>query len=102
MALFNLSLIFIKIKLKFEKYFIGGFHMNRPLKRWNILDTINATLLIVVILYFIDFKNNATVSWIFVIVFAFWAITLIARNVMITRMKNDPNHPMHNQDKTQE
>lgn len=69
--------------------------MNRSLKRWNLLDTINATLLIVVILYFIDFKNNALISWIFIIVFAFWVITLIVRNVMITRMKNDPNHHMN-------
>lgn len=62
--------------------------MQRELKRWTILDTINATLLIVVFLYVLDFKNNALVSWIFVIVFAFWMVTVISRNIIISRIRD--------------
>ncbi|MDK6863658.1 MULTISPECIES: hypothetical protein [Nosocomiicoccus] len=62
--------------------------MQRELKRWTILDTINATLLIVVFLYVLDFQNNALVSWIFVIVFAFWMVTVISRNIIISRIRD--------------
>ena len=68
---------------------------NKALKRWTFLDTINAALLIVVVLFMLDFQNNATVSWILLAVFAFWAVTVILRNVFITKVMKDPNHPMH-------
>lgn len=59
----------------------------KELKRWTILDTINATLLIIVFLFFLDFQNNALVSWIFVVVFAFWIVTVISRNIVISQIK---------------
>lgn len=59
----------------------------KDLKRWTILDTINATLLIIVFLFVLDFQNNALVSWIFVVVFAFWIVTVISRNIVISRIK---------------
>lgn len=70
---------------------------NRPLKRWTFLDTINAALLIVVLLFMLDFENNRTVSFILLAVFAFWITTVILRNVFISKLQKDPNHPMHNQ-----
>lgn len=68
---------------------------NRALKRWTFLDSINAALLIIVLLFMLDFENNATVSWILLAVFAFWITTVILRNVFITKVKNNPDHPMH-------
>lgn len=70
---------------------------NKSLKRWTFLDTINAALLIVVVLFMLDFQNNATVSWILLAVFAFWIVTVIVRNVFITKVQKDPDHPMHEQ-----
>ncbi|WP_020007049.1 hypothetical protein [Salinicoccus albus] len=68
---------------------------NRALKRWTFLDSINAALLIIVLLFMLDFENNATVSWILLAVFAFWITTVILRNVFITKVRNNPEHPMH-------
>ncbi len=70
---------------------------NKSLKRWTFLDTINAALLIVVVLFMLDFQNNATVSWILLAVFAFWIVTVILRNVFISKVMKDPNHPMNPQ-----
>lgn len=70
---------------------------NKSLKRWTFLDTINAALLIIVVLFMLDFQNNATVSWVLLAVFAFWIVTVIVRNVFISKVMNDPNHPMHPQ-----
>lgn len=70
--------------------------MNQPkLKRWSFLDTLNASLLIVSILFLIDFEEQAIISWLLIGVFTLWAVFLIFRNVVITKAKNDPNHPMH-------
>lgn len=71
-------------------------HMNnKPLKRWTFLDTINASLLIIVLLFMLDFENNATVTIILLAVFAFWIVTVILRNIFISKIEKDPNHPMH-------
>ncbi|QQD86033.1 MULTISPECIES: hypothetical protein [Jeotgalicoccus] len=70
--------------------------MTRKLKRWTFLDSINAILFIVVVLFFLDFQNNSTMSYILLAVFAFWLITVILRNVMISKVEKDPNHPLHN------
>ncbi len=70
--------------------------MQQPkLRRWTFLDTINASLLIVSILFLINFEEQALISWLLIAVFTMWAIFLIFRNVVITRAQKDPNHPMH-------
>jgi K+ transporter len=75
---------------------IGGqYHMNKRIKRWNFIDTVNLALLIVVVLFLIDFKNNAALTWVLIAVFIFWLITVILRNIFISRIEKDPNHPMY-------
>ncbi len=69
--------------------------MNKPIKRWNMLDTVNLALFLVVILFFLDFNNNATISYALLGVFALWGVTLIFRNVFISKIENNPNHPLH-------
>lgn len=69
--------------------------MNKPIKRWNMLDTVNLALFLVVILFFLDFNNNATVSYMLLGVFALWIITLILRNVFINKIENNPDHPLY-------
>lgn len=70
--------------------------MTKKLKRWTFLDSLNAILLIVVLLFFLDFENNNLMSWILLAVFAFWIITVVLRNVMISKVEKDPQHPLHN------
>ena len=70
--------------------------MTKKLKRWTFLDSLNAVLFIVVVLFFLDFDNNNLMSWILLAVFAFWLITVILRNVMISKIEKDPQHPLHN------
>lgn len=70
--------------------------MKQPtLKRWTILDTLNASLLIVSILFLTDFKEQPVISWLLIGVFTLWAIFLIFRNIVISKAQNDPNHPMN-------
>ena len=70
--------------------------MNHPsLKRWTILDTLNASLLIVSILFLINFKEQPVISWLLIAVFTMWAGFLIFRNVVITKAQNDPTHPLN-------
>lgn len=69
--------------------------MNKRIKRWNFIDTVNLALLIVVVLFLIDFKNNAALTWVLIAVFIFWLITVILRNIFISRIEKDPNHPMY-------
>ena len=67
--------------------------MNRtqlPVKRWSFLDTINLCLMIFVILFVIDFNNNAMISWLVITAFGIWILTVIARHVYISR-----NHDKH-------
>lgn len=70
--------------------------MTKKLKRWTFLDSLNAVLFIVVVLFFLDFDNNNLMSWILLAVFAFWLVTVILRNVMISKIEKDPQHPLHN------
>lgn len=70
--------------------------MTKKLKRWTFLDSLNAILLIVVVLFFLDFENNNLMSWILLAVFVFWIITVVLRNVMISKVEKDPQHPLHN------
>ena len=69
--------------------------MNKKLKRWTFLDTLNGILFVVVVLFFLDFQNNSTMSWILLAVFLFWLITVILRNVMISKIEKDQDHPLH-------
>lgn len=70
--------------------------MTKKLKRWTFLDSLNAILLIVVIFFFLDFQNNSMMSWILLAVFAFWLVTVVLRNTMISKIEKDPQHPLHN------
>ncbi|MGO1922833.1 MAG: hypothetical protein ACTH14_03280 [Jeotgalicoccus sp.] len=70
--------------------------MTKKLKRWTFLDSLNAILFIVVVLFFLDFDNNNLMSWILLAVFAFWLVTVVLRNVMISKIEKDPQHPLHN------
>ncbi|GGB00343.1 hypothetical protein ERX37_08280 [Macrococcus hajekii] len=56
-----------------------------PVKRWSMLDTINTCLLIVVCLFVIDFQKNATLSWVIIIAFAIWIMTVIVRNLYLSK-----------------
>lgn len=69
--------------------------MDRRIKRWSFIDSINLALFLVVILFFIDFENNAMLTWILLGVFLFWFITVIFRNIFISKIEKDPNHPLH-------
>lgn len=69
--------------------------MNKPIKRWNFLDTVNLALFLVVILFFLDFNNNATVSYLLLGVFALWIVTLIFRNIFINKIEKNPDHPLY-------
>lgn len=69
--------------------------MNKQIKRWSLIDTINLALLIVVVLFFIDFENNAVLTWVLLAVFAFWIVTVALRNVFISKIEKDPHHPLH-------
>lgn len=69
--------------------------MNKQIKRWSLIDTINLALLIVVVLFFIDFENNAVLTWVLLAVFAFWIVTVALRNVFISKIEKDPDHPLH-------
>ncbi|MBF0753006.1 MULTISPECIES: hypothetical protein [Jeotgalicoccus] len=70
--------------------------MTKKLKRWTFLDSLNAILFIVVVLFFLDFENNNLMSWILLAVFLFWLVTVVLRNVMISKIEKDPQHPLHN------
>lgn len=70
--------------------------MTKKLKRWTFLDSLNAILFIVVVLFFLDFENNNLMSWILLAVFLFWIVTVVLRNVMISKIEKDPQHPLHN------
>ncbi len=70
--------------------------MTKKLKRWTFLDSLNAILFVVVVLFFLDFDNNNLMSWVLLAVFAFWLVTVVLRNVMISKIEKDPQHPLHN------
>ncbi|CDZ99055.1 hypothetical protein BN1048_00174 [Jeotgalicoccus saudimassiliensis] len=70
--------------------------MTKKLKRWTFLDSVNAILFIVVLLFLLDFQNEGLMSWILLAVFAFWLITVVIRNIMISKIVKDPQHPLHN------
>ena len=71
--------------------------MKQPtLKRWTTLDTLNASLLIVSILFLINFEEQPLISWLLIAVFTMWAGFLIFRNVVISKAQNDPTHPLNN------
>lgn len=76
--------------------------MTKKLKRWTFLDSLNAILFIVVVLFFLDFDNNNLMSWILLAVFAFWLVTVALRNVMISKIEKDPQHPLHNMQTSKE
>ena len=69
--------------------------MNKPIKRWNMLDTINLALFLVVILFFLDFNNNATVSYLLLGVFALWIVTMIFLIVYINQIEKIPDHLLY-------
>lgn len=59
-----------------------------PVKRWSFLDTINLCLMIVVCLFIIDFKHNALLSWVVILAFAVWLVTVIVRNIYLSKNKS--------------
>jgi len=59
-----------------------------PVKRWSMLDTINTCLLIAVCLFVIDFQKNAVLSWVIIIAFGIWILTVIARNIYLSNLRN--------------
>ncbi|TDM12619.1 hypothetical protein [Macrococcus lamae] len=56
-----------------------------PVKRWSFLDTINLCLMIFVCLFVIDFTKNPMISWLVIVAFGIWILTVIARNLYISR-----------------
>ncbi|MCU7556293.1 hypothetical protein ROU88_02725 [Macrococcus capreoli] len=59
-----------------------------PLKRWTFIDTLNTCVLIYVILFFKDINKNPTLTIIIFAAIAIWIITVIAKNVIISK-QND-------------
>lgn len=59
-----------------------------PVKRWSFIDTINLCLMVFVCLFIIDFKHNALLSWVVILAFGIWVLTVIARNIYLSRNKN--------------
>lgn len=56
-----------------------------PLKRWTFIDTINTCILIYVILFFKDINKNPTVTIVIFIAFTIWLITVIVKNIIISK-----------------
>ncbi|MDT0754529.1 hypothetical protein [Mammaliicoccus sciuri] len=59
------------------------------IKRWGIIDTINACLLIISVLFLFDFKNQPALSYILVIAFSIWFISLIGKNIYLSKRNKD-------------
>ncbi|UBH09152.1 hypothetical protein [Macrococcus armenti] len=61
------------------------------MKRWTFIDTINLCLFIYVILFVIDFKNHSGLSFIIIAAFLIWVITVISKNIIITKNQKEQN-----------
>lgn len=59
------------------------------IKRWGMIDTINACLLIISILFLFDFKNQAALSYVLTITFSIWFISLIGKNIYLSKTKQN-------------
>ncbi|GGI03370.1 MAG TPA: hypothetical protein DCO67_00615 [Staphylococcus sp.] len=59
------------------------------IKRWGMIDTINACLLIISILFLFDFKNQPALSYILIIAFTIWFISLVGKNIYLSKNRND-------------
>nr|WP_279390825.1 hypothetical protein [Mammaliicoccus sciuri] len=59
------------------------------IKRWGMIDTINACLLIISVLFLFDFKNQPALSYILVIAFSIWIISLIGKNIYLSKRNKD-------------
>ncbi|WP_319024773.1 hypothetical protein [Mammaliicoccus lentus] len=57
------------------------------IKRWGMIDTINACLLIISILFLFDFKNQPALSYILIIAFSIWVISLVGKNIYLSQTK---------------
>lgn len=56
-----------------------------PLKRWTFIDTLNTCVLIYVILFFNDINKNPLLTTVIFIAFVIWIITVIIKNVVISK-----------------
>ncbi|WP_414044763.1 hypothetical protein ACMGE7_02915 [Macrococcus equi] len=56
-----------------------------PLKRWTFIDTLNTCVLIYVLLFFKDINKNPMLTIIIFIAIAIWVITVIVKNVIISK-----------------
>ncbi|MBO3076339.1 hypothetical protein J5E42_02310 [Mammaliicoccus vitulinus] len=59
------------------------------IKRWGMIDTINACLLIISILFLFDFKNQPALSYILIIAFTIWFISLVGKNIYLSKNRNN-------------
>lgn len=59
------------------------------IKRWGMIDTINACLLIISVLFLFGFKNQPALSYILVIAFSIWFISLIGKNIYLSKRNKD-------------
>lgn len=60
-----------------------------PLKRWTLIDTLNVCVLIYVILFFKDINKNPTLTIIIFIAIAIWLITVIVKNILISKQNKN-------------
>lgn len=59
------------------------------IKRWGMIDTINACLLIISILFLFDFKNQPALSFILIIAFSIWFISLVGKNIYLSKNRKN-------------
>ncbi|MBO3063299.1 hypothetical protein [Mammaliicoccus sp. H-M34] len=55
------------------------------IKRWGMIDTINACLLIISILFLFDFTNQPALSFILIIAFSIWFVSLVGKNIYLSK-----------------
>ncbi|WP_229726463.1 hypothetical protein [Mammaliicoccus stepanovicii] len=67
------------------------------IKRWGMIDTINACLLIISILFLFDFKNQPALSYILIVAFFIWLISLVGKNIYLS--KTNKNKSTDNKNK---
>ncbi|WP_323703056.1 hypothetical protein [Mammaliicoccus sp. Dog046] len=59
------------------------------IKRWGAIDTINACLFIISILFLFDFKKQPALSYILIVAFSIWIISLIGKNIYLSKTKKE-------------
>ncbi|HCN60269.1 Uncharacterised protein [Mammaliicoccus fleurettii] len=59
------------------------------IKRWGMIDTINACLLIISILFLFDFTNQPALSFILIIAFSIWFVSLVGKNIYLSKNRKN-------------